>query len=104
MTEQATQALRSQIKQLIIKVCDVQEVTPEQVPDDGILFDKNGPLGLTSLDAVEIAVVLEHEFGVEFKNTSSIRECFRSVATLSDYIAAKAEPETLKQKLRLSAA
>ncbi len=104
MTDQANQALRDQIKGLIIKVCDVQGVAPDQVPDDGILFDKNGPLGLTSLDAVEIAVVLEHEFGVEFQNTSSIRECFRSVATLSDYIVTNADPELLNRKLGLSAA
>jgi acyl carrier protein len=103
MTDQATKALRDHVKGLIIKVCDVQGVTPDQVADDAILFDKTGPLGLTSLDAVEIAVVLEHEFEVEFKNTSSIRECFRSIATLSDHLAQNTDPEGLKRVLGLPA-
>src|SRR5579863_3227092 len=99
MTDQATRALRDHVKGLIIRVCDVQGVAPDQVNDDAILFDKDGPLGLTSLDAVEIAVVLEHEFAVEFKNTSSIRECFQSVSTLSTHIAQHADPAGLSRVL-----
>jgi acyl carrier protein len=104
MTDQATQALREHVKGLIIRVCDVRGVTPDQVNDDAILFDKNGPLGLTSLDAVEIAVVLEHEFSLEFKNTSSIRECFKSISALSDHITSHADAARLSSVLKMPVA
>ena len=62
-------------------------MTPDQVSDDLALFDPNGPLDLTSLDAIEIAIAVEREYKVKMQNMSSARDYFQSIATLADYIA-----------------
>ena len=85
--------LRTHLKEMIIKVCDVKNVRPEQVADDAMLFAPDGPLDLTSLDAIEIAIAVEREYKVKMKNMSSARDYFRSVATLADFIASQAGPE-----------
>jgi acyl carrier protein len=62
-------------------------MTPDDIPDDEPLFA--GGLGLDSIDALEIVVMLESEFGIKVKNESAAREHFRSIATLADYVGEK---------------
>jgi acyl carrier protein len=59
-------------------------VTPGQIEDAAPLF--GGGLGLDSLDAVEIVVILQRHFGVEIKDMDVGRRVFQSVNTLADYI------------------
>jgi acyl carrier protein len=95
-------ALRKHLKGLIIRVCDVKNVQPEQVDDEAILFAPDGPLDLTSLDAIEIAIAIEREYKVKMMNVSSARDCFRSVATLANHIAGVAGPE-LQERFKAGA-
>ncbi len=90
-------ALRKHLKALVIKVCDVKGVNPDDVSDDVALFAPDGPLDLTSLDAIAIAIAIEREYKVKMKNISSARDYFQSIATLADYIA-KEGGETLAQR------
>lgn len=85
-------ALRKHLKELILRVCDVKNVRPDEVDDDAILFSPDGPLDLTSLDAIEIAIAVEREYKVKMQNISTARDCFRSVATLADFISSHADP------------
>ena len=64
---------------------------------DAFLFDPDGPLDLTSLDAIEIAIAVEREYKVKMKNMSSARDYFKSVATLADFIAKNADPAGLER-------
>jgi acyl carrier protein len=98
------QALRTHLKALIIKVCDVKGVTPEKLGDDDPMFASDGVLGLTSLDAIEIAVAIEREYKVKMKNVSSAREIFRSIATLSGHIRREADPAVLAKVVGVAAA
>ncbi len=98
--EDAKPALREHLKALILKCCDVQNVTPAQIADDAPLFG-GPPMNLTSLDAVEIAVALEHQFGVDLQNASSVREYFMSVKAMADFIASSADPVKLRTVLKL---
>ena len=59
------------------------------------------PLNRPSLDAVEIAVALEHQFGVDLQNASSVREYFMSVRAMADYLATAADPEKLNAVLKV---
>ena len=93
-----TRALRDHLKALVIQSCNIQDVTPDQVQDDEVLFG-TAPLHLSSLDAVEIAVALEYQFGVELKNASSLREYFRSITSMADFLARSAPPEKLRAAL-----
>ncbi len=91
----STPALRSHLKELIIRSCGITHVTPEQVSDDEILFGPTTQVQLNSLDAVEIAMNIQIEYGVKLENSSSAREYFKSVGSLADHVASKMEPQRL---------
>lgn len=99
-SEDTQRALREHLKALILKCCDVRDVTPAQILDEAPLFG-GPPMNLTSLDAVEIAVALEHQFGVDLQNASSVREYFMSVNAMAKYLASAADPAKLKSVLKL---
>lgn len=84
-------ALKRKLKELLIERLKFEDMTPEDIGDDEPLFD--GGLGLDSIDALEIVVMLESEFGLKIKNEGAARESFRSVSSLATYIAERsAEP------------
>lgn len=79
--------LKRRIKELLIERLKFEDMTPDDIGDDDSLFD--GGLGLDSIDALEIVVMLESEFGIKIKNESSAREYFRSIASLADFVEAR---------------
>jgi acyl carrier protein len=79
--------LRRKLKELLIERLKFEDMTPDDIGDDQPLFA--GGLGLDSIDALEIVVMLESEFGVKIKNETSARDHFRSVATLADLVEQK---------------
>ena len=83
------QELRTKLKTLLIERLKFEDMTPDDIADDEPLFE--GGLGLDSIDALEIVVMLEVEFGIKIKNEGSAREHFRSVATLADFIREREE-------------
>ena len=86
-----TNDLRLKLKELLIERLKFEDMTPDDIPDDEPLFA--GGLGLDSIDALEIVVMLESEFGIKVKNEGSAREHFRSVSTLADYVGQKLSAE-----------
>lgn len=80
--------LKYQLKELLIERLKFEDMTPEDIGDDEPLFD--GGLGLDSIDALEIVVMLESEFGVKIKNESSARESFRSIGSLAQLVSERA--------------
>jgi acyl carrier protein len=74
------------IKKMIIEVCDVKDVKPEDVPTDVPFIGGTGPLKLDSLDAIEIAMAIRYEFGVELKNASTAAKAMQSFDSLADFI------------------
>ena len=76
--------LKRKLKELLIERLKFEDMTVDDIADEEPLFA--GGLGLDSIDALEIVVMLESEFGIKVKNETSAREHFRSVATLADYV------------------
>ena len=76
--------IRAKLKELLISNLNMEGVTADRIKDDDALFGEG--LGLDSLDAVEIVVILQRHFGVEVKDMEKGREIFRSVNTLANYI------------------
>jgi acyl carrier protein len=76
-----------ELKAKIIESLKLQDITPEQIDDDAPLFGEG--LGLDSIDALELVVMLEKEYGILIKDIEEGRPAFRSVRTLADFIAAK---------------
>ena len=69
----------------------MQDITPEQIGDDAPLFGTG--LGLDSIDALELVVLLEKEYGIVIKDIEEGRPAFRSVKTLAEFIDTK-RPKT----------
>jgi len=61
-------------------------VKPEDVPTDVPFIGGPGPLILDSLDAMEIAMEIRYEFGVELKNASTAAKAMQSFDSLADFI------------------
>ena len=78
--------LRQQLKELIISRLNLEGKTPAELDDDGALFGEG--LGLDSLDALELAMAIEEEFGVQIPEGDDARPIFSSVAALATHIAA----------------
>jgi acyl carrier protein len=82
-----TRDLRRKLKELLIERLKFEDMTPDDIPDDEPLF--GGGLGLDSIDALEIVVMLETEFGIKVKNETSARDSFKSISTLANYVESK---------------
>ncbi len=78
---------REQIEELLIERLKFEDMTPDDIGDDDPLFA--GGLGLDSIDALEIVVMLETEFGIKVKNETSARDSFRSISTLAALVEEK---------------
>lgn len=82
------QTIRTSLKQALVKDLRLESVTVEDIGDETPLFGDDG-LGLDSLDAVELVVLVEKHYGVAIANAEEARQIFGSVATLADYILAR---------------
>ena len=76
--------IRSKLKELLVRDLSLQNVTAEDIKDDAPLFGDG--LGLDSLDAVEIAAMLDRHFGVSVRGMDVGRKIFQSVNTLADFV------------------
>ena len=74
------------LKELVIRACAVKDVKAEDVPTDVPFIGGAGPLKLDSLDAMEIAMELRFQFGVELKNASTAATAMQSFDTLADFV------------------
>ena len=77
-------AVPNRIKRLIIESLHLEGMKPEMIEDEAPLFGEG--LGLDSVDALELVVALEKEFGIKIKSQELGREVFSSVSSLSQFI------------------
>lgn len=77
----------TELKAKIIESLKLQDITPEQIGDEAPLFGEG--LGLDSIDALELVVMLEKNYGIVIKDIEEGRPAFRSVRALADFINAR---------------
>jgi len=78
--------LIEKLKVQIIKQLNLEDVEPGEISADEALFDENGELGLDSIDALELIVLLDKEYGIKVKNQEEGKEVFQSLTTMANYI------------------
>ena len=79
--------LRQSIKEMLVKNLMLQ-TTAAEIGDDLPLF-RPGGLGLDSIDALELVVSMEKNFGVGVPNSEVAAKALRTVNTIHDYILEK---------------
>ena len=75
-----------ELKNAIIEALNLEEVKPEDIDPDAPLFGDG--LGLDSIDALELIVLMEKRYGIKLQDPAAGREIFRNLRTMADYIAA----------------
>jgi len=75
-----------ELKKEIINVLNLEGMTPDDISDDNELFGEG--LGLDSIDALELIVLLEKNYGIKLKDPSQGKEVFKSVRVMAEFIQA----------------
>lgn len=79
------ETLKSELKQLIVTECQ-KEMDPNDISDDIPLFgDPAGP-DLDSLDALQIAMAVQRNYGKRIEGNTETRSALTSINTLADFI------------------
>ncbi len=76
---------RLALKQLIIDECD-KDFAAETIDDDELLFGENSRLQLDSLDALQLSMALQRQYGIRLADSKALRRAFATVATLDEYL------------------
>jgi acyl carrier protein len=73
------------LKQEIIEVLNLEDVRPEDIDENAPLFGDG--LGLDSIDALELIVLMEKNYGIKLQDPSKGKEIFKSIAVMAQYIS-----------------
>lgn len=87
----AESSLHRRVKELIINRLQLEGMTPEDIDDAAPLFGDG--LGLDSIDALELVIGIEKEFGVRIQDEEVGTKAFASVNALVDFLRSKGVQE-----------
>ena len=76
--------LRKELKEHLIAQLNLTDISPDEIGNDQPLFGEG--LGLDSIDALEIIVILDNEYGLTLKNPEEGKDIFHSINTLADFL------------------
>lgn len=72
------------IKEQLIEALQLEDMSADEIDDDAPLFGEG--LGLDSVDAIELVIFLDNQYGIKIDNVGQSKEIFISIKTLTDYI------------------
>lgn len=75
-----------ELKMKIIDVLNLEEMTPDDIDADAALFGEG--LGLDSIDALELIVLLEKDYGIKLANPAEGKAIFKNIRTMAEYVGA----------------
>ena len=78
------EALILELKEKIIEALNLEEMTPDDIDADDALFGDG--LGLDSIDALELIVLIEKNYGIKLANPAEGKAIFKSVRTIAEYV------------------
>lgn len=80
------EALIEKLKVQIIKQLNLEDVDPSEIDPQEHLFDTDSELGLDSIDALELIVLLDKEYNIKIKNQEEGKQIFQSLTTMAEFI------------------
>ena len=78
--------LIKELKQEIIDEFNFEDITAEDIDTEAPLFGEG--LGLDSIDALSLMVILEKKYGIKIEDPKDGKKIFSTVRTLAEYVAA----------------
>ncbi|WP_107688370.1 phosphopantetheine-binding protein [Neisseria wadsworthii] len=79
--------LEAELKKLILAEADKEgEIAMADFTDDAVLFGDESPIGLDSLDALQIAVALQQYFRVRLQGDRMVRKHMADVRSLAAFV------------------
>ena len=78
--------LIEELKASIIEALNLEDLTPADIDADAPLFGEG--LGLDSIDALELIVLMESNYGIRLKDAAAGRQVFQSVRVMAEYVMA----------------
>ena len=72
------------LKQQVIDALNLEDLSPEDIDVDAPLFGEG--LGLDSIDALELIMILEKEYGITLQSPAQGKEIFKSIRTMAEFI------------------
>lgn len=78
--------LTQELKERIITQLNLEDISVEDLADDTPLFGDG--LGLDSIDALELIVMLDKSYGIKLADPKEGRKIFETIQTMADYIEA----------------
>lgn len=79
------EALKQELKEKIINILNIEDIEVKDVSDDDALFGDG--LGLDSIDALELIVMLDKDYGIKLADPKEGKAIFQSIATMAQYIS-----------------
>ena len=79
-------ALKLELKERVINALNLEDISVEDIQDNDPLFGDG--LGLDSIDALELIVLLDKEYGIKLADPKLGKDIFQSVETMAQYVAA----------------
>lgn len=76
--------LHTELKESIIEQLNLEEMVPADISDEEPLFGDG--LGLDSIDALELIVLLEKDYGIKLTEPEQGREIFASINKMAQFI------------------
>jgi acyl carrier protein len=77
--------LKEQLKQQIIEALNLEDIHIEDIQDEDPLFGEG--LGLDSIDALELIVLLDKQYGIKLTDPVKGKQIFSSINSLADFVA-----------------
>lgn len=77
--------LKLQLKEQIIDALNLEDITPADIDSEAPLFGEG--LGLDSIDALELIMLLEKHYGIKLADPKAGKEVFKSVDVMAEYIS-----------------
>jgi acyl carrier protein len=72
------------LKSEVIEQLNLEDIKPEDIDADAPLFGEG--LGLDSIDALELIVLLEKNYGIKIEDPKDGKKIFHSIRTMAEYI------------------